>query len=81
MKNSKLIFLLLLLIVNSNLLTASEVTTKAQIKQVNFELNDNAKLLIDCSIKKNKLWYIFYKDIKNSNKKRYIFDLYAYKYR
>lgn len=56
MKKSKLVFLLLLLIVNLNLLTASEVTSKSQIKQVNFELNDNAKLLIDCSIKKNKLF-------------------------
>lgn len=55
MKKSKLVFLLLLLIVNSNLLIASEVTSKARIK-VNFELNDNAKLLIDCSIKENKLF-------------------------
>lgn len=56
MKKSKLIFLLLLLIVNLNLLIASEVTSKAQIRQVDFKLNDNAKLLIDCSIKKNTLF-------------------------
>lgn len=46
--------ILILIMVTS--LFSSEVTSKAQIKQVNFELNDNAKLLIDCSFKVNKLF-------------------------